>query len=252
MPRTPEFIKALEHHRAFFVRRCQSLSQQPSEALLLSWIHHDNMLEGRRFHTAEIAQALREQDDELPKYLHPLMASIRRYRDAILFVWKKALNGPSEVNLDNLKRIHRMLTPLERDRPGQYRVSSPVHRDYFQSICPHTVIPQQLRKIFESIATDCDEAWDPTHFAAKIHHRLMHAYPFRRNPGTTLRLFTNLLLLSRGYPPAIIPAHRRDAYYGALAHPETDRVGAVYSQAVSHLMERMSTPLSLVSSQATP
>jgi Fic family protein len=248
VPRTPEFIRALENHRAFFLSQCQPIVQPPSDALLLSWIHHDNMLEGRMFRTEEIAHALREQDDQIEKYLHPLMATIRRYRDAILFVWERAALGHREVCVDNLKRIHRRLTPLERDRGGLYRVSSPVHRDYFQSICDHERIPYMLKKIFEFISADCDDAWDPVQFAAVVHHRLMHAYPFRRNPGTTIRLFTNLLLLSRGYPPAIIPSHRRDAYYHALNHPEPWLLAKIFGESVAHLMERSGTPLRLLAS----
>jgi len=220
--------------------------ERPSVSLLLSWIHHDNMLEGSLFETAEIAQALRDQDDEVDRYLHPLMQKIRRYRDAITFVWNRAHGGGHEVNLDNLKRIHRMITPESRDRGGLYRLTSPVHRDYFQSICPADRIPYHLKKIFEFVEEDCNGACDPVRFAAVFHHRLMHAYPFRRNPGTTGRLFTNMLLLSQGYPPAIIPSHQRDAYYHALNHPEPEKLVKVFSDAVYVLMKRLQTPLGLI------
>ena len=208
------------------------------------------MLEGRMFRTAEIAQALREKDDELEKYLHPLMETIRRYRDTILFIWEQSARGRRAVSLDNLKRIHRRLTPQERDRPGQYRLTSPVHRDYYQAICEADKIPLNLKRVFDLISTECDDACDPVQFAAIVHHRLMHAYPFRRNPGTTIRLFTNLLLLSRGYPPAIIPSNKRDAYYRALNHPEPWNLGHVFAECVAHLMERSGTPLRLLAGNA--
>jgi Fic family protein len=218
--------------------------------LLLSWIHHDNMLEGRLYRPDEIAQALREDDESLDPYLRPLMRTIRRYRNAIFFIWCAAHQGRAAVSLENLKVIHKMITPDPRDRGGMYRRTSPVHRDYFQSICPAEKVPYHLKKLFELIEEDCDSACDPLAFAAMIHHRLMHAYPFRRNPGTCARLFTNLVLLSRGYPPAIIPSHRRDAYYGALNHPDTDLLTGIFGEAVTTLLEQPGGHLGLVGSQS--
>lgn len=227
-----EFIRALEHHRA---RTLASRSPEPttlSRHVIASWIHHDNMLEGRLFSPAEIADALGEEDDGLDKYLHPLMREIRRYADALRFIWSRAQHGSGAVSLDNMKAIHRMLTVKSRDRGGLYRQTSPVHRDYYQKICSADKVPYHLRKLFDFIRTECDEACDPVSFAAEVHHRLMHIYPFRRNPGTTVRLFTNLLLLSRGYPPAIIPAHARQEYYNALRQPDATELTRIFRNAV--------------------
>lgn len=238
MPRGTEFIRALENHRTEMLSGRQPEPAPLSPRLVLSWIHHDNMLEGRLFRPAEVVQALRENDDKLDKYLHPLMRRIRRYRDTIDYVWTRAHEGPEAVDLDTLKEIHRRLTPNPKDRGGLYRRTSPVHRDYFQKICSADKVPYNLRKLFDQIGSEYDEACDPVRFAADVHHKLMHVYPFRRNPGTTARLFTNLLLLSRGYPPLIITCDQRDAYYQALAHPESDRLGDLFTGAVELLLER--------------
>ncbi len=246
MQRTTDLIRALEYHRAQNLIQRQPKPDRPSIPLLLSWIHHDNMLEGRPFRTEEIAQALKDQDVEVVKYLHPLMQRIRRYRDAILMVWNASHEGAHRIRVDTLKRIHRTITPDPRDRGGLFRVSSPVHRDYFQTICSADKVQYNLRKVLEFVQDEFDKACDPIRFAAEAHHKLMHVYPFRRNPGTTARLFTNLILMSRGYPPAIIPAHQRDAYYKALNHPEPDQLAKVFSEAVSVLLERSRTPLGLI------
>ena len=250
MPRSPEFIRALEHHRAQMLSRPNLEPEALSQPLLLSWIHHDNMLEGRLYRPNEIAQALRDDDDSLDPYLKPLMQTIRRYRNAIFFIWCAAHQGRAAVSLENLKTIHKMITPAVRDRGGLYRQTSPVHRDYFQDICPAEKVPYNLKKLFETIEEDCDTACNPLEFAALVHHRLMYAYPFRRNPGTCARLFTNLLLLSRGYPPAIIPSHRRDAYYHALNRPEHDELVTIFGQSVETILEKAGGHLGLVGSQS--
>lgn len=226
-----EFIRALEHHRAQ-AHACPAPAIPPSR-LLLSWIHHDNMLEGEMFAPMEIQQALSGADDGLDRYLHPLMERIRRYAETICTVWRLAENGPSAVSLENLKLISRMLTPDPSDRGGLYRQTSPVHRDYYQRICSPDKVTYHLRKLFDQIEGESDTACDPVSFAAEVHHRLMFVYPFRKQPGTTARLFTNLLLLSRGYPPAIIPATVRSEYYEALCGPDPADLARIYRLAVN-------------------
>ncbi len=233
-----DFIRALEEHRAAALAEAEDGPRDIPRRLMLSWIHHDNMLEGRRFQIPEIVAALDEKDAEFDRYLHPLLTQIRRYRDAILFLAAQAPKGPSAVSLNALKAIHKILTPDPKDRGGLYRRNSPVHRDYYQRICAADKVPYNLRKLFEFIDESCDMASDPVAFAADVHHRLMIIYPFRRNPGTTVRLFTNLLLMARGYPPVIIPAHRRREYYDALCRPDADPLTEVFREAVGVFLER--------------
>lgn len=225
-----EFIRALEHHRA----QAQSVAPAgtPPARLLMSWIHHDNMLEGEMFTPQEIVQALSGADGDLDRYLHPLMDRIRRYAETIITVWGLAEGGASAVNLDNLKLINRMLNPDPADRGGLYRQTSPVHRDYYQRICTADKVTYHLRKLFEQIEAECDSACDPVAFAAEIHFRLMGIYPFRKQPGTTARLFTNLLLMSRGYPPAIIPANVRSEYYESLCANDPGDLSRIFRVSV--------------------
>jgi len=235
-----EFIRALEHHRAQS-RACPPAAQPPGR-LLLSWIHHDNMLEGEMFTPQEIHQALTGEDSELDRYLHPLMDRIRRYAETIVTVWTMADAGACSVNLESLKLINRLLNPDPNDRGGLYRQTSPVHRDYYQRICAPDKVTYHLRKLFDQIETECDSACDPVSFAAEIHHRLMFVYPFRKQPGTTARLFTNLLLLSRGYPPAIIPGNLRSEYYEALCAPEPADLVRIYRLAVHGFLRDQQSP----------
>lgn len=228
-----EFIRALEHHRAKTLASRTPEPETLSEQVIVSWIHHDNMVEGQLFKPAEVAAALADQDEELDRYLLPLMRSIRRYRDVIHFVWSRAHEGTDAVNVENLKAIHRMQTPDPRDRGGLYRRTSPVHRAYYQKICAAEKVPYHLRKAFEDLRSALADPTDPVAVAAEFHHRLMFIYPFRRNPGTTVRLFTNLLLLSLGYPPVIIPAHSRAAYYNALCRPDSSDLANLFRESIS-------------------
>lgn len=232
MPSRPVLIQSLERHRAEIIQCERKFSDELPLPLLISWIHHDNMLEGIMYRPAEIAQALRNEDKLMPRYLHPVMAEIRRYADAIRMVVRWSHRRNEVVTVATLRRLHKMLTHDVRDWPGEYRKTSPVHRDYFQGICAPTKIRELLDQSLRSALQGIDTAFDPVSFVAEIHHQLMHVYPYRRNPGTTLRLFTNLFLMSRGYPPVILQAHQRDAYYKALDARTSDQLGDLFAAAM--------------------
>ena len=52
--------------------------------------------------------------------------------------------------------------------------------------------------------------------AAIFHHRMVWIHPFFDGNGRTVRLMFNLILMSAGYPPAIILQQDRKKYYEAL------------------------------------
>ncbi len=241
MPSRPILIRSLERHRASIVKTDRTYSDELPAPLLISWIHHDNMLEGVMYRPEEIAQALRNHDDDLPRYLHPLMEEIRRYEAAIKLVVRWSKRETEVVTAATLRRIHKLLTVEDRDWPGEYRKTSPVHRDYFQNICAPTRVKEMLEQLLRSGLSGIETACDPVAFVAEIHHRLMHVYPYRRNPGTTLRLLTNLFLMSRGYPPVILQAHQRDAYYHALASRTSDKLADLFASAMDAYLSSQQT-----------
>ena len=199
------------------------------------------MLEGVMYRPEEIAQAIRNEDDEIPLYLHPLMSEIRRYESAIKLVVRWSKRDTEVVTAATLRRIHKLLTTESRDWPGEYRKTSPVHRDYFQDICAPTRIREMLEQVLRIGLNGIETACDPVAFVADVHHRLMHVYPYRRNPGTTLRLITNLLFMSRGYPPVILQAHQRDAYYHALASRSSRNLGDLFASAMDAYLSSQQT-----------
>ena len=61
----------------------------------------------------------------------------------------------------------------------------------------------------------------PVLYASDAHYGLVQIHPFVDGNGRTARLLMNLILMSFGYPPAIIPVSRREKYLKALEQAQT-------------------------------
>ncbi|MBL4586366.1 MAG: Fic family protein, partial [Flavobacteriales bacterium] len=61
-----------------------------------------------------------------------------------------------------------------------------------------------------------EEGFSPIVLATVFHHRFVWIHPFFDGNGRTVRLAMNLLLMRKGYPPAIILKNDRKKYYAAL------------------------------------
>lgn len=232
-------IRALETYRQ--ERLASSLEDASiSERVIMAWIYHDNSLEGRCFRPEEVQAAIRHNDREFPSYMRPLLEDVRIYEEAIKWVTSWAKEGQGSLCVENLEKLHKHLCQHEPKEGARVRKNSPVHRDYHQIICPHREVERRLTDLFERAANFKAEENDVLNFAAQFHHEMMFIYPYRRQPGLLARLFTNLFLLTHNYPPLILAAHERGAYYDALAMHDASQLTQLFHQAAWRYLD-MST-----------
>ena len=78
----------------------------------------------------------------------------------------------------------------------------------------------------------------PVAFAGEAHYRLVTIHPFVDGNGRTARLLMNLLLLMRGYPPAIIRTRDRLTYIGALERAQLGGSKATFDALIAKAAER--------------
>jgi hypothetical protein len=78
----------------------------------------------------------------------------------------------------------------------------------------------------------------PVAFAAEAHYRLVTIHPFIDGNGRTARLLMNLLLLQRGYPPAIIRPRDRVRYLGCLEAAQLGGPKTAYESLIARAGER--------------
>jgi Fic family protein len=203
------------------MRTAPDLAEEFLRRYELSWLYHENALEGVVYTGQELATALDNPplaDATFVSALH----EIQNHKIAIDLVREEATAKKLRVNLTLVKKLYETLgAGLEGRSVAEFRKDMPLHRAYFHEIAQPAKIPVLLQKALES----CDSAdfrnAHPVQRAAKLHHAFMQVYPFTENSGRVARLLANLVLLQAGYRvPVIIHATDRQRYYESLRVPE--------------------------------
>ncbi len=184
-------------------------------ALDLSWIYHDNALEGivLNFHELKAAVDPRIISDSS---LIPMYEEIRAHKSAIDLVREMATKRRVGFDLNTIKVIHQTVTIDDDGKQYHYRKENPLHRLYFHEIVPPEKISYKLRKLVDWVATQEFRKMHPIQRATLVHHRLIRIYPWMKNSGKVARLMMNMLLYRDGYLPAVIHAVERQRYYEVL------------------------------------
>jgi len=186
----------------------------------LSWLYHDNALEGVVVTGQELALALAN---------HPvaeattvaLFREIRNHKAAVDLVRAEAAGKKLKINLTVIKRIYETLgAGIDGRSVAEYRKEIPLHRAYFHEIAPPARIPFLLGKLVDLCESSEFRSLHPIQKASRVSHGLMQVYPFTENSGKVARLLANLVLLHHGYLPCIVHATDRQRYYESLRGPE--------------------------------
>ncbi len=186
----------------------------------LSWIYHENALEGVIYSGHELSMALANQPLADATVVGAFQ-EIRNHKAAIDLVRLEAAGKRPRVNLTLIRRIYETLGAGTQSKSvADYRKDIPLHRSYFHEIAIPAKIPLLLGKLVDY----CESAeWKNSHplqQASKVHHAFMQVYPFTENSGKVARLLANLVLLNKGYLPCIIHSIDRQRYYESLRVPE--------------------------------
>jgi len=187
----------------------------------LSWLYHENALEGVVYTGQELATALLNAPLADATFVGVLQ-DIRNHKIAIDLVREEAKTKKLRVNLTLVKKLYETLgAGLESRSVADFRKDMPLHRAYFHEIAQPARIPALLQKVLDA----CDSAdFRNAHAiqrAAKLHHGFMQVFPFTENSGRVARLLANLVLIQSGYKlPVIIHATDRQRYYESLRLPE--------------------------------
>ncbi len=186
----------------------------------LSWLYHENALEGVVYTSQELEIALENQPVADATFVTALQ-EIRNHKVAMDLVRDEAKAKKLRLNLTLVKKLYETLGyGIEGRSPPEYRKDMPLHRAYFHDIAQPPKIPALLQKVLDY----CDSAdFKGSHAiqqSSRLHHGFMQVFPYTENSGRVARLLANLVLMQQGYLPCIIHATDRQRYYESLRLPE--------------------------------
>lgn len=182
----------------------------------LSWIYHENAVEGVVVTHAEMDSTLKGRPIALDTYF-----AIRNLKLGIDQTRQMA-SSPDDLDLD-LELIHRIHDILATDEngcteSGKYRKFIPLHRTYFHEIAQPNDIADKVSELVQWAVENKPQDEDAIMFAAHFHHKFMRIFPFPKQSGKVGRLILNLTLMHYGYLPVIFHGTERQRYYDTLRH----------------------------------
>lgn len=207
------------------------------EKLDVSWVFHENALEGIVITPEELAAS-----KEPPKAVNEVgkaafIASIRRQGEAIELVKKEAANPKGKLNLTLVKTVFEALTGGEEGKGKiEYRKDMPLHRTYFHEIMQPPKIVPELTKLMEWTATAEFAGLHPLQQASQFHHRFMGIFPFTDLSGKVGRLLMNIIVMRAGYLPVVIHGIDRQRYYESLKQ-QPRVLQTLITEAIEHATE---------------
>lgn len=191
-----------------------SVLHRVKEELYLEWNHHSNAIEGNTLTLNETKVVLNDGLTIGGKSIREHLEIIG-HNEAIKFIQELAhpmyvLNGSDILDVHNIIMLAVNKDIAGRIRNGAVRISGA----NFIPPAAHKV-PDLFDEMVYHIATLTNEL-HPVILAALFHHRFVWIHPFFDGNGRVARLIMNLILMSKGYPPAIILKEDRKKYYDAL------------------------------------
>jgi len=186
------------------------------DRLDVSWIFHDNALEGVVLSYSELKAAI---DSRIISdvTLIPMYEEVRNHKTAVDFV-RDANNTkkPIPIDLELVRKLYAILTPEAAAKGYPYRRENPLHRLYYHEIAAPEKIGYKMRKLGEWLESEEFQELHPITRATKAHFRLLNTYPWTKNSGKVARLLMNFILIRHGYLPAVIHSIERQRYYEVL------------------------------------
>ena len=134
---------------------------------------------------------------------------------ALDFIKEQIKRKTSDLGEQDVLKIHQIiLDKIDRENAGIYR-RVPVRISGSAVVLPNPRKVQTLMDEFFSWLKN-EKKMHAVELAAEAHYRLVTIHPFVDGNGRSARLLMNMILMMRGYPPAIIRKNDRLAYIKAL------------------------------------
>lgn len=210
--RVDELKRQLDQHRPLSVAAVKNLR----DVYRVEWTYNSNAIEGNTLSLIETKVVMEDGLTIGGKRLQEHFEVIN-HSEAISYI-EDQVTQTAELDERTLKTIHHLiLKNIDDENAGKYR-SINVRISGSQHEPPHFLqVENAMQELFDWYNQEKDRL-HPVELAALFHFKFVYIHPFADGNGRTARLLMNLILMSHGYPPAIVKAEnsQRLTYYEVL------------------------------------
>jgi Fic family protein len=223
--------------------------------------HNSTAIEGNTLALRQVAMLLEHGlavgDKELREYLE-----VTAYGEAAQWVYEQATGagdwqGDSIITLTELRHVHRLVVervwaespPPElhpAEGPGSFRHHEIAAFAAGMQPPPFITVPGLIDDWLHAVQLGPRADEHLMEHLASMHVRFESIHPFRDGNGRTGRLLMNLMLVRRGFPPAIIYNRDRPKYIAALNQADRRRnigpLAALIARSVKDGVDRFLLP----------
>ncbi|RZJ69761.1 MAG: Fic family protein [Flavobacterium sp.] len=212
----PQFDRLYEKHKELIKGRPlpNIALQKIKESLSIEWTYNSNSIEGNTLSLRETQMVLQEGITIKGKSLREHFEA-KNHDTAINHLYKIVNDDYTMRSIDILTLHGYVLRSIEEDFAGRIR-NAGVRISGANFVPPNAIkVPDMLDDLIEFVNTN-PLGLNDIELATVFHHKLVWIHPFFDGNGRTVRLAMNLLLMRKGFPPAIIMMIDRKKYYEAL------------------------------------
>ena len=202
--------KILDKHRPFDVALVKNLE----EWFRIELTYTSNAIEGNTLSRAETAliveKGLTIGGKSITEHLEAT-----NHAFALDFIKEQIKRKPADLREKDILKIHEIiLDRIDKENAGIYR-RVPVRISGSAVVMPNPRKVQTLMDEFFSWLEN-ETKMHAVELAGEAHYRFVTIHPFIDGNGRTARLLMNMILMMKGYPPAIIRKNDRLAYIKSL------------------------------------
>lgn len=184
------------------------------EAIAIEWTYNSNSIEGNTLSLRETQLVLQEGITIKGKSLREHFEA-KNHETAIHYLYSLVKENYQLYSKDILSLHALVLRSIEDEFAGRIR-NAGVRISGANFVPPNALkVPQLLDELIEFVNKNPLQL-NTIELATVFHHKMVWIHPFFDGNGRTIRLAMNLLLMQKGFPPAIILKNDRKKYYEAL------------------------------------
>lgn len=195
-----------------------------------------NAIEGNTLTRKETALVVEDGITVRGKTLKEHLEAIN-HAEALDFIKELVKKKRQEITEQEVLDIHALiLKKIDDDNAGRYR-NIAVRIKGTDIILPnHLKIPELMEDFFAWLrGKNNDHA---VKIAADAHIKLVSIHPFSDGNGRTARLLMNLLLIQKGYPPALVRKEDREMYINSIGKAQLSEDFSDYYKIIYRAIDR--------------